>query len=218
MAATAPAGGAAEAPLPGSAAWHRLNLAMGAAQLATAAVMIALLYVTRAPRPAQGRGQAARGCALALGVLLALLPITAAQQQLGEVVWRWWHPEAAPPVHEVLRALQESEWGAWGTVQLVVSAVVVAPLVEELFFRGVVLNALCLHLRRAWASVLVAAIAFGCVHAQPQDILPLISMGIVLGYLRLRTGSLALCIAVHALFNARTMVFAMLAPELVKGG
>jgi membrane protease YdiL (CAAX protease family) len=40
-------------------------------------------------------------------------------------------------------------------------------------------------------------------------------MGVVLGYLRLRCGSLWPCIVLHALFNARTMIAALLAPELL---
>ena len=43
-------------------------------------------------------------------------------------------------------------------------------------------------------------------------------MGVVLGYVRLRYRSLSACILTHVLFNARTMLFALLNPELVRGG
>jgi membrane protease YdiL (CAAX protease family) len=203
-------------PAPGSAAWHRQNLTGSAALLGAAGFMAALLYVTRPRDRAAARWPWISRAGAVLGTTLALLPITTAQQRMGEVVWHWLRPSDAPPMHEVLRALHESAWGHWGVVQLVVGAVVVAPMVEELFFRGVVLNALCLHLRRAWVAVVTSAVAFGCVHAQPQDILPLVTMGVVLGYLRLRVGSVWVCVAVHALFNARMIVFALAAPELLE--
>ena len=41
-------------------------------------------------------------------------------------------------------------------------------------------------------------------------------MGVILGYVRLRYRSLPACILVHALFNARTMVFALLNSEMVR--
>ncbi len=44
---------------------------------------------------------------------------------------------------------------------------------------------------------------------------PLVTMGVVLGYVRLRCGTLWPCVVMHALFNARTMAFALLAPELL---
>jgi membrane protease YdiL (CAAX protease family) len=50
---------------------------------------------------------------------------------------------------------------------------------------------------------------------QPQDVLPMVTLGVVLGYIRLRYRSLPACVLVHMLFNARTMIIATLAPELI---
>ncbi len=99
--------------------------------------------------------------------------------------------------------------------QILFGAAVVAPLTEELFFRGVLLQAVCYHVRHAWAAIGLSALAFGLAHAQPQDILPLISLGVILGWLRLRSGALWPCVLLHMLFNVRTLVFVLLAPELL---
>ncbi len=201
---------------PGSQAWHQATLAEQAAGVLVALLMIALLAHARRGEPSGprlGLWACILGSVLALFVLL---PLTALQSEMGRLVWRWFHPEAAPPLHAVLQAVGHSAWGRWGTVQLAVGAVVIAPLSEELFFRGLLLQAACYHLRHAWAAVAVSAVAFGLVHAQPQDVLPLLTLGVVLGYLRLRCGMLWPCVLLHALFNTRTMIFVILAPELVQ--
>ena len=214
---------------PGSVAWHRVALADSAISLLVSGLMLVLLNQARPPAPvvadaslagltprATATACSARTSLLAsLVALLVLFPITWALLELGQIVWQWLHPGAATPVHVVLQALRQSQWGVWGVVQLVVGAVVVAPLAEELFFRGVLLQAVCYHFPRAWVAAGVSAAAFGLVHSsQPQDVLPLATMGVVLGYLRLRTGRLWPCVLLHLLFNARTMGFVILAPEL----
>jgi membrane protease YdiL (CAAX protease family) len=43
-----------------------------------------------------------------------------------------------------------------------------------------------------------------------------VTMGVILGYVRVRYRSLPACILIHALFNARTMVLVLLNPEMVR--
>jgi membrane protease YdiL (CAAX protease family) len=210
-----PASSSENAPVPGSAAWHRAMLAEQVVALLVAVLMAVLLAQARAVQPHEPRVRPTAAFAAAMIGLLMLLPLTLAQDEMGEVVWRWVHPEEPLPVHAVLQAVVHSAWGVWGTVHLVVGAVLVAPLVEELFFRGVLIQALCFHFKLGWVAVAVSALAFGGVHAQPQDVLPLVTLAVVLGYLRLRTGALWPCILVHALFNARTMLFVILEPEAI---
>ena len=200
---------------PGTDAWHRAQSADGFARCAASVLMaLMLLQARRAPPRDAHRPGVLRAVAMSVLALLALLPVATAQLELGELIWKWSHPGATPPVHIVLRALGHSDWGVGGIVQLSVEAVVLAPLSEELFFRGMLLQALCYHGWRAWPAVLLSSVAFGLVHGQPQDVLPLVTMGLVLGYVRLRCGALWPCILMHMLFNARTIAVALLAPEL----
>ena len=88
-----------------------------------------------------------------------------------------------------------------------------APLVEELFFRGLLQRSIA---RRLGPVVAVAgsAVAFGLVHLQPdltgwsQLALTsaLASFGIVLGVLAQRTGRLGPSLVAHATFNTVTLV------------
>ncbi len=204
-----------DAPTPGSDTWHRLALVEHVARTPVLLLMVVLLVRARRAEPG-GRPSRPATCVLACVLaLLVLLPLTALQAQMGRIVWHWFYPDESPPLNAVLQALGRGEWGVGGVIQLVVGAVVVAPLTEELFFRGMLLQALCFHLRRAWLAIVASAFIFGLVHAPPQDVLPMVSMGVVLGYLRLRCGVLWPCVLLHALFNARTMVFVLLAPELL---
>lgn len=199
---------------PGSAAWHRLQAGETSARLLVSLFMLLLL---RSTWPRRRLRDDLRTTPAALCAVLVFLPMAELQVQMGQVLWTWLRPDVQPPMHIVLVSLRESRWEELGAAQLTLGAVVVAPLSEELFFRGVLLQALCLHLGRAWPAVLISAGCFGLVHAaQPQDVLPLLSMGVVLAYLRVRTGSLWPCVLVHVLFNARTMATVLLAPELLQ--
>ncbi len=207
-----PAGSSDSEPTPGSVAWHEIHSLDTAVRALLVPLMVAFMRATDRPRAVRLR----RPLVSAVAVLLALLPVTACQAELGGIVWRWFHPGQPPPLHAVLRALGSSEWGRWGTVELLVGALLVAPLAEELFFRGVVLGGLCYHFGHSWLAITVSALAFGLVHTQPQDVLPLTTMGIALGVLRLRYGRIWPCVVVHVLFNARTMTLVLLAPELLE--
>lgn len=84
------------------------------------------------------------------------------------------------------------------------SVVVVAPIVEELMFRGVLLRALQRH-TSAPLAVLVSALAFAGLHMLDGGawiVLPaLFAVGTLAGFLANRTGRLGPPIALHAGFN-----------------
>jgi hypothetical protein len=89
-------------------------------------------------------------------------------------------------------------------VLLILLAVVGAPLVEELFFRGLLQGAFTRRIR-AIPALFVTAIIFSFAHVLNEGLLALVAlfpMAVVLGYLRYRTGRLAAGMAAHALFNA----------------
>jgi CAAX protease family protein len=98
-----------------------------------------------------------------------------------------------------------------GTIVLfVIGAVILAPIVEELLFRGVLLRAL---LRRAQpvTAVLGSAVIFALVHyvGDPNTLpfLPaLTGLGAVLAVVALRSGDLSTSIFIHAGFNLTTTI------------
>jgi hypothetical protein len=83
------------------------------------------------------------------------------------------------------------------------TAMVLAPLFEETLFRGVLLPVL----GRQWggrAGVAGSALIFGLAHLSLGELVPLMVLGIGLGWLRLRSGRLAPCVLMHGLWNGFT--------------
>ncbi len=205
---------ASQVEQPASPAWYTANLATDGAKLVAAMVFAALL----APRPVRlERGAAARVVGMSAAgawryVLGGTLTILAATTAILAIV----HPVLKSagwdvPEHPVLIALREGTLPAAAVAQLAFGALVVAPLVEELLFRGVLLGGVLRATRDPAVAIVATGVAFGLVHAfQPQAVAPLAVMGMMLAYVRLRTGVLWPCVLVHTLFNGRTIGYTLL--------
>lgn len=77
---------------------------------------------------------------------------------------------------------------------------VCAPLAEELLFRGFLLPALTKNLSIGW-SIGISGFAFGLVHLNMADLLPLTLLGSALGYLYYRSQNLLAPMLCHSLWN-----------------
>ena len=88
---------------------------------------------------------------------------------------------------------------------LLVMTVVMAPIAEEVFFRGLVQGALRDRVGPGWA-VVIASTAFGITHVQGVQLPALVLVGVVHGLLVLRTGRLGMAVWSHASFNVVTVV------------
>ena len=93
---------------------------------------------------------------------------------------------------------------------LVVPIVVLAPIAEEIFFRGVVFNALRRESTRRWAY-LGSALLFSVIHLSPVTLVPIFLLGLLLARVYERTGSLVAPIVLHATFNGLSVALALLA-------
>ncbi|WP_045688190.1 CPBP family intramembrane glutamic endopeptidase [Hymenobacter sp. AT01-02] len=78
--------------------------------------------------------------------------------------------------------------------------VVIAPVLEELVFRGVILQGL-LRAYKPWIAIGQSALLFGIIHFNPAQSINAALIGMLLGWLYYRTRSLWLCMTVHALNN-----------------
>jgi membrane protease YdiL (CAAX protease family) len=91
-----------------------------------------------------------------------------------------------------------------------------APIVEELFFRGLVLRSLERRFGSTWA-VALSSVLFGLAHPQPLPakalvlvMVSLAALGALLATLAVRTGRLGPSIVTHAVFNGWTVLFLVL--------
>ncbi|MFN3165439.1 MAG: lysostaphin resistance A-like protein [Phycisphaeraceae bacterium] len=107
--------------------------------------------------------------------------------------------------HATLERLADDPSRAF-IVQVVIAAVVLAPLLEEPLFRGLLQTSLMrLFHGRRWPALLIASALFSVTHAWVvpwQNLVPLFVLGLVFGYLYERTGSLLTPVLAHAGFNA----------------
>jgi tetratricopeptide (TPR) repeat protein len=119
-------------------------------------------------------------------------------------LYRWLTNHAIPP-QPVLPIISD----AWRSSRLLtLSAVVLfAPISEEILFRGL----LYVSLENRWGrsvAIFATSLLFAAVHFSITYFLPLLAVGLVLGVLRARTGSIALPIIVHVLNNAAGLLSA----------
>lgn len=85
-------------------------------------------------------------------------------------------------------------------VVVAIATVLIAPIMEEVVFRGVILS----RLRRAmpgWLSALISAALFGLCHGQAVWIGYAFVLGLVFAFFTLRTGSILPSMLAHILFN-----------------
>ena len=95
----------------------------------------------------------------------------------------------------------------------IVTVVLLAPVFEELLFRGVVLQGL-LRSRRPWVAIGQSALLFAIIHFNPSQSLNALFIGLLFGWLYYRTRSLWLCMASHCLFNSLAFGSRFLKPWL----
>lgn len=93
-----------------------------------------------------------------------------------------------------------------------IAIVLLAPMVEEMLFRGVIYNAFCMLLP-AGAAVFFQGVLFGSVHGAAIWILYATFMGCVLGYVRKHTGSVRPCVLMHMAFNGSSYLFSWFASQ-----
>lgn len=84
----------------------------------------------------------------------------------------------------------------------------VAPFVEELMFRGV--GQSLLRVLGRVPSIGIVGVAFGASHGLVEALLVLVPFGIVLAYVRDRTGSVYPGMLVHAIFNGLALAVSVL--------
>ncbi len=131
------------------------------------------------------------------GLTAAVLVGVSAWAVVGGVVMR-----LAPPPDSLVRALErvlmlgDEPMPLW----VVLAVIAVTPAIcEELFFRGVVMSGL----RRLgqWPAIGISSLLFAVAHASIYRLLPTFVLGVLLGFLVWKTGSILTGMVVHALNN-----------------
>ena len=109
--------------------------------------------------------------------------------------------QLSQPVHRETGAAHTPQ----AAVVLLVFLAVGAPLVEELFFRGLLLRALLGRLPVP-AAIVASSLLFALAHFEAVQLAGLAVFGAVLAYMAWRTGKLGLSIGAHMAFNAAAVL------------
>lgn len=102
--------------------------------------------------------------------------------------------------------IQEQILPIFGTdlISLIIAGtiiVVIAPIIEEIFFRGVLLRALSNKIGIIYGSIISAAI-FAIFHLQFQSIIPIFILGLIMNALVIKSKSIWPAISFHIFNNA----------------
>lgn len=143
-------------------------------------------------------------------ILLCIVAIGVCPLIRDVVVWiiSEWAPAYAPDPHPTLRALNDASLTSPRRIALWISAAVVAPLAEEFFFRGFLMNFVATVTRNTRVAVVVSALAFAAVHISTLYAIPaLFFLGLLLGGAYMQTCRLWIPITIHMIFNLKTLVW-----------
>lgn len=88
-----------------------------------------------------------------------------------------------------------------------------APIVEELIFRGVIMHGLMRNYSKSTA-IFASALMFALFHLNPWQFPATFILGLLLGLLMVRTNNIILCIIGHAINNGLVLISIQYAAEL----
>lgn len=84
----------------------------------------------------------------------------------------------------------------------IISMTIIAPILEELLFRGAIQGFLLHIFKNPWAGIIIASLLFGVIHGSPIQIFYATCLGIGFGWIYYRTGSLLPAIVGHIFNNS----------------
>lgn len=131
----------------------------------------------------------------ALGIIL---PSVWLQEQL---------PELPDTMTETFAKIMTDDYGYFAVC-------IFAPLVEELVFRGAILRSLLGYFGKHWYAIAVSALLFALVHGNLAQMPHAFIIGLLLGWMYYRTGSILPGVALHWVNNTVAFVLFRIAPQM----
>ncbi len=115
-------------------------------------------------------------------------------------------PEYEIEQHQELKVLTEHPQLV-SKLMVVLLAIVMAPLVEEMLFRGILQSVIRSYVDLPWLAIALSSLMFAIVHMNNPEHWPaLFVLAMAMGYAYEKSGSLWQSIFIHALFNGTTVV------------
>ncbi len=105
----------------------------------------------------------------------------------------------------IIRLLTENHTLLITKLSIGFSIIILAPICEELFFRGILLRFLNTYIS-LHKSLCISALIFAAAHQHFSSFLPLFFLGYWLGHYYVKTGDLRTSIGIHTLFNGTNFI------------
>lgn len=145
-----------------------------------------------------GFGRAVR---LATGALVWVYPLTWALTGLTLLLfWLAGYPRTEPLIMQLFGPGTD----AWEVGVILAAVLLLAPVTEEVLFRLVLYDALCLRNERV--ALPATALIFALIHGIPEQVPGLVALAIVLQRLRRQTGSLWPSVFLHVFYNLASVI------------
>ena len=137
---------------------------------------------------------------VALFALGAMIPLEFVYEQIGL--------EMDDTTGRIFEGLLKEPWGY-------VAVGILAPLTEEVVFRGAILRTLLgmMSKRNHWVAIMISAAIFGAVHGNAAQFVNALFMGLLLGWMYYRTRSLVPGILLHWVNNTMAYILTNLLPQ-----
>jgi membrane protease YdiL (CAAX protease family) len=126
-------------------------------------------------------------------------PVVLAVSQLNQLIWQG--QGGSNPILPI--ALEGKDPTAIAI--FFITASLAAPIFEEILFRGFLLPSLTRYLP-IWGAIAASGLLFAIAHLSLSEILPLAALGMVLGYVYVRSRNLLACMLLHSLWNGGTLL------------
>jgi len=134
-------------------------------------------------------------------ILLGVMPLILGYNIVAQMIMEWMG--IAPEVQDVTRIISESS-SVSTKIYFALLALAVAPVVEELIFRGILLPAIT-RMAGVKAAVIVVSVLFAAVHGHWPSFVPLFMLSAALCLAYIYRGSLITSMAMHSVFNSLTI-------------
>lgn len=137
---------------------------------------------------------------VALFSLGTIIPLSFLYEQLGI--------EMDENTQQIFTSLMKEPWGY-------VAVGILAPLAEEVVFRGAILRTLLgiMSKKNHWVAIIISAALFGLAHFNEAQFINALLMGLLLGWMYYRTGSLVPGILLHWINNTMAYVLTNIMPQ-----
>jgi membrane protease YdiL (CAAX protease family) len=140
-----------------------------------------------------------KGLIWGLGGYLVALPLVVAVSLINQELWQG--QGGSNPL--LFLALQSQNRLALAL--FFITASIAAPVFEEIMFRGFLLPSLSRYLP-LWGAVIISSLVFALAHMSLSEVLPLTILGIVLGFVYMRSQNLLSSMLLHSLWNSGTLL------------